>query len=83
MVPLVALRQAEHLPWLVVEHVTGEVVLVQALHDDDARVLGADPSGDDGAVVPVVGPVQDHLRGGVGGLGIDRVVDQDAVAVLA
>ena len=41
--------------------VGGEVVLVQALHHDHARVLKSmsDPREDDGAVVPVVGLVED------------------------
>lgn len=82
MVSLVSLRQAEHVPVLTLGKVAAEVSLVQALHDDDAR-LGLETSGVDGAVIPGVDLV--HLAQGVR-LRLrrpDGVVDDDAVTVIA
>jgi hypothetical protein len=71
-------RKADDLPRLLAQHMTHEIVFVEALHDDDNRptALVVLP-----AVEGVVEPVVGGLALGVGErlLGFEGIVDQDDV----
>ncbi len=82
VVALEPLRQAEHRPVADLERVRGRVVLVEALHDEHLGGVGLLAAGDDG-VVPVVRRVEYRARGGLGIAGVEEVVEDDPVAVLA
>ena len=71
-------RKAHDLPRLLRQHMAGEIVLVQPVHDqhDRTRELVVE-SAVEGVVVPFVGRLALGLRQGL--LGLQRVVDDDDV----
>ena len=71
-------RKAHHLPWLLAEHVADEVVLVQALHDDDdaATAFVVEPAVES-VEVPFVGGVAPRI--GERLLWFGGVVDQHEI----
>ena len=78
-VPFVRLgnrRQTHDVPVLLPQHVTGEVVLVQSVHDqhDRTRKLVVEPA-IEGVVVPLVGRLALRLRQRL--VGLQQVVDDD------
>ena len=71
-------RKPHHLPRLLLQYVAGEVILVQAVHDqhDGAAELVVEAAVE-GVVVPFVRRLALGLRQGL--LGLERVVDDDDV----
>jgi hypothetical protein len=71
-------REVHHLPRLLLQYMAGEVVLVQAVHDqhDGAPELVVEAAVE-GVVVPLVRRLALGLRQGL--LGLQRVVDEDQV----
>jgi hypothetical protein len=71
-------REAHDLPRLLRQHVTGDVILVQSVHDQDdgIRQLVVQPAVE-GVVVPFVGPPALRLRQGF--LGLQWIVDDDDI----